>query len=269
MTSTQASSLHIPGALADVWQYRELLRSLVGRNLKAKYQRSVLGFVWTLLNPLLMLAVLVGVFSYIIRIELKHYWAFLISGYFAWNYFSQMLNTGTYILAEHGRLARSVRFPAEVPVLAATLSRLVEFAVELSLLLLLLTLVHHQAIPASFAWLPLLVILQVLIALGMVLPLSILSVFFRDVEHALPVVLTVMFYLTPVFYGLDFVPEVIRPIFLLNPMAGLLTLYHQVLYEGVTPSPWLLAFTTAVALTIAPLGYAVFNRYKLVCAEIV
>src|SRR5690606_39215226 len=125
----------------EVWRYRELLRSLVLRNLKAKYQRSLLGFVWTLLNPLLMIGVLVGVFSYIIRIPIERYWAFLISGYFAWSYFSQMLNTSTYILAEHGKLARSVRFPAEVPVLAATLSRLTEFAIELSLMLVLLVLV--------------------------------------------------------------------------------------------------------------------------------
>ncbi len=258
-----------PRALADVWRYRELLRSLVGRNLKAKYQRSMLGFVWTLLNPLLMLAVLVAVFSYIIRIPKDHYWAFLISGYFVWSYFSQMLNTGTYIMAEHGRLARAVRFPPEVPVLAATLSRLVEFGIEMALMLLLLVVVHHGHVPASFALLPLLIVLQILIALGVVMPLAVMSVFLRDIEHALPVVLTVLFYVSPVFYGLDMVPEVIRPLYLMNPMAGLLTLYHTVLYEGVMPPMWLLAYTTAVAMILAPVGYAIFNRYKSVCAEIV
>lgn len=256
-------------ALAEVWRYRELLRSLVARNLKAKYQRSALGFVWTMLNPLLMIAVLVGVFSTIIRIQIDHYWAFLISGYFAWNYLSQMLNTGTYILAEHGRLTRAVRFPAEVPVLAAVLARLFEFGVEMSLTLVALAVLLHGHVPASFALLPVLVVLQVLIALGLVLPLSVVSVFFRDVEHALPVVLTVLFYVTPVFYSLDHAPAWLQPLMLCNPMAGLLTLYHVTLYEGRFPEGWLLGLTTGVALLLAPMGYAIFNRWKYVCAEIV
>lgn len=264
-----SSSAPFARPLAELWRYRELLRSLIARNLKAKYQRSMLGFVWTLLNPMLMIVVLVAVFSYIIRIQIEHYWAFLISGYFVWNYVSQMLNTGTYILAEHGRLTRAVRFPAEVPVLAALLSRLVEFSIELSLMLVLLVVVHHGGVPASFALLPVLIVLQVLIALGLVLPLSVMAVFFRDIEHALPVVLTVMFYVTPVFYNLDFVPESIRPFYLMNPLAGLLTLYHTVLYEGAWPSLTLLGGTSAFALLLAPLGYVVFNRYKSVCAEIV
>jgi lipopolysaccharide transport system permease protein len=269
MNAMAHAAVRPAAALADVWRYRELLRSLVGRNLKAKYQRSMLGFVWTLLNPMLMLAVLVGVFSYVIRIKIDHYWAFLISGYFVWSFFSQMLNTGTYIMAEHGRLARAVRFPAEVPVLAATLSRLVEFSIEMTIMLLLLAVAHHGHVPASFALLPVLVVLQVLIALGVVLPLAVMSVFLRDIEHALPVVLTAMFYVSPVIYGLDFVPDAVRPLFLLNPMAGLLTLYQSVLYHGQMPSLFMLAYTTVVALLIAPIGYAIFNRYKSVCAEIV
>ena len=119
----------------DVWRYRELLRSLVVRNLKVKYQRSVLGFLWTLLNPLLTVAVLSVVFTHVVKIPLRHYVSFLFSSYFVWNFMLQTISSGTFLLAEHAQLARSVAFPKEVPVLAGVISRLVEFAIELSLIL--------------------------------------------------------------------------------------------------------------------------------------
>ena len=97
------------------------------RNLKVKYQRSLLGFVWTLVNPLLTVTILVVVFSHVVRIQVPHYWAFLLSGYFVWNFMLQTLNTGTYIFAEHSRLTRSVAFPSEILVFSAAGSRLIEF----------------------------------------------------------------------------------------------------------------------------------------------
>jgi len=113
------------GRMRGVWRYRELLHSLVVRNLKVKYQRSLLGFVWTLVNPLFTVAVLGVVFSHVVRIPLPHYWAFLLSGYFVWNFMLQTLNTGTYIFAEHSRLTRSVAFPSEILVFGAAGSRLI------------------------------------------------------------------------------------------------------------------------------------------------
>ena len=86
---------------SEIWSYRDLLRNLVARNLKVKYQRSVLGFLWTLLNPLLTVGVLVMVFTFVVRVQIENYWAFLLSGYFVWNFISQSLNSATFVLAEH------------------------------------------------------------------------------------------------------------------------------------------------------------------------
>ena len=102
--------------LSEVWRFREFLTSLVVRNLKVKYQRSVLGFIWTLLNPLLTVAVIAAIFSYVVRIEMPQYWAFLLSGYFVWNYVMQTLSSATYVLGEHAQLSRSVAFPKVIPV---------------------------------------------------------------------------------------------------------------------------------------------------------
>ena len=97
VTAAAAPALPRASRVGQVWRYRELLRGLIVRNLKVKYQRSVLGFVWTLVNPLMTVAILVVVFSHVVRIALPHYWAFLLSGYFVWNFLLQMLSSGAYV----------------------------------------------------------------------------------------------------------------------------------------------------------------------------
>ena len=258
-----------PYALAEVWRFRELLRSLVVRNLRVKYQRSTLGFVWTLLNPLLTVTVLVTVFSLFLRIQIPHYWAFLVSGYFAWNFFLQMVNMSTWVLAEHSSLRRSVAFPPEVLVLAASLARLVELSIELGLALLVLGLLHHQAIPASWVLLPVLLLFLWLVTLGLSFPVATLGAFYSDVQHALPIALLMLFYLSPVFYSAGQVPERMRPLYFLNPMASVLTLFQQVLYGGEWPGLPLLLGAGAGAVLLATAGYASFHRCKAVFAELV
>jgi lipopolysaccharide transport system permease protein len=257
-----------PSRLGQIWRYRELLRSLVVRNLKVKYQRSLLGFVWTLVNPLLTVAILVLVFSHVVRIPLPHYWAFVLSGYFVWNCLLQTLNTGTYIFAEHSRLTRSVAFPSEILVFGAAGSRLLEFVAEIALILVLLVAFHHFRVPSSFALLPVLLVIQTLLVIGLALPIATLSVFYYDVQHALPIALTTLFYLSPVFYPAEMVPEAARPFYFLNPIAGLLTLYHEILYVGHMPSFSLLVGVGVAAILVYAIGHAVFHRYASVFPEI-
>jgi lipopolysaccharide transport system permease protein len=252
-----------------LWQYRELMRSLVVRNLKVKYQRSFLGFVWTLLNPMLTAGVLIAVFSHIIRIQTLHYWAFLLSGYFVWNFTSQLFNAGAYILVQHGPLRRSVAFPMEVLIFSAAISRLVEFAFEITMALLAIVLLHHGHVPSSFLLLPFLILLQVLIAIGLVMVIATLAVFFQDMKHIIPIATLLLFYISPVFYPASFVPEAVRNFYYLNPIAGMLTLFHTVIYEGQWPSIWFLSALFTAAILINLTGYAIFNRYKDVFPEII
>jgi lipopolysaccharide transport system permease protein len=268
-TSGSLTSVSLVAGPRGVWEYRELLRSLIVRNLRVKYQRSVLGFVWTLLNPLLTVAVLVAVFTYVVRISIENYWAFLLSGYFVWNFIQQSLSSSTYVIAEHGQLSRSVAFPKEVLVLAAVASRLIEFAIELAIVLVLLCVLSHRGVPASFLLLPLLVALQLLLTLALAFPIATLSVFYHDVQHALPIALATLFYVSPVFYSAELVPESIRGLYLANPIAALLTLYHSVVYGGAMPTPASLLVFPLVTLAMAWAGYAIFNRYKGVFAEVV
>ncbi|MFN2433307.1 MAG: ABC transporter permease [Gemmatimonadota bacterium] len=252
----------------ELWRYRGLVRALLARSLKVKYQRSVLGFLWTLVNPLLMIGVLALVFHYVVRLPIADYWAFLLSGYFVWNFVQQMLSTGTYVILEHAPLRRSVAFPSEVLIVSATLARLAEFAIELSLVLIALVLFHHHGVPPSLLLVPVLVLLQVLLALGLMMPIATLSLFYTDIQHALPAALLTLFYVSPVFYPAELVPESVRALYFLNPLAGLLTLFQQVLYRGDWPSGALLAGTAAAAVLLASAGYLVFHRYKGLFAEI-
>ena len=257
-----------PPILLELWRFRGLLRSLVVRDLRVKYQRSLLGLIWTLLNPLLTVAILVTVFTYVIRIQIVHYWAFLISGFFVWNFIQRTLYHSTTILRDHGSLSRSVYYPPEILILSASLSKLAEFLVEITIVLLALVLFHHRAVPASLVLFPLFVALQVILAIGLMFPLSAIAVLYYDVQHALPIVITSLFYISPVFYPVEMIPAEAQPFYYLNPVVGLLRLSHVVLYEGGWPSATLLAGVSFTALATCAIGHAIFKRCKESCVEI-
>jgi len=167
-------------ALGDLWRFRDLVRNLVSRNLHVKYQRSLLGFMWTLLNPVFTLSVLLVVFTRVVKIPIPSFWAFLISGYFVWLFLNHTLNYATLAIEEHGNLIRSAVVPTEAPLLAGCLSRLAEFSLELMLVLSVISLFHHGRVPASTLLLPLLVLMQLVLALGLAYAVATLSVFYQD-----------------------------------------------------------------------------------------
>lgn len=256
------------GRVSDLWRFRDLFLSLVTRDLAAKYHASVLGFLWTLLNPLMMLAVLTAVFTHVIRVPIEHYWAFLLSGYFAWNCAQQCLSSATYVLQQHASLSRSAAFPSEVLPLSASTAKHIEFVIEVALVVGVLAIFHHQAVPGSLVLLPVLIALQFVLIAGMMYPIAVLSVLFRDIQHALPLAITTLFYLSPVFYSVDLVPESVRGVYMLNPFAGLLSLYHAVLFDGRFPSIAVFAWVTTLAVASYGIGYAIFRRHKSLCVEV-
>jgi ABC-type polysaccharide/polyol phosphate export permease len=234
-----------------------------------KYQRSLLGFVWTLLNPLATITVLTVVFTHVVRIPLTNYWAFLLSGYFVWNFVVTTLNAGTYIFAEHSRLLRSASFPSELIVFSTAIAKLIEFGAAMLFVLIALFGFHHSSIPPSFILFPLLIFFQLMVAVGLALPITSLSVFYYDTKHALPIALATLFYASPVFYPVSLVPESIRSYYMINPIAGILKLYHIILYEGNFPPPALFGGVFVYSALIFLAGYVLFRRYETVYAEIV
>ena len=255
--------------LPALWRFRGLLRNMVVRNIRVKYQSSLLGFAWTLLNPLLILTILLVVFTRVVRIPIENYWAFLVSGFFVWNNVNQILNYGTLVIEEHGPLVRNYSFPGEIPVIAGVTSRTVEFALELVIVSVLLAIFHQHGVTLSLVMIPLLIVVQMMLILGLTLLVATLSVFYEDVRHLLPIGLTALFYVSPVFYSIDLVPEEVRRVFLLNPFAQLLVSYQTVLYEGAIPSPGDLSVLALSATAWLVVGLVVFRRYRGLFAEII
>lgn len=254
--------------LREVWRFREFLLSLVARNLKVKYQRSALGVLWTLLNPLLMVLVFIVVFSSVLRIKVDGFWAFLISGIFVWQFISTAMTRATTILRGNAAFRRSVAFPTVVVILGSLLALLVEFLIEIVIVVVAVFVFYRHSVPLSVTLLPVLILLQFMMAAGFMFALSVISVMFDDIEHAMPAIIRLLFFLTPVMYPVSMIPENLQAYFYLNPLVGLLELFHLTLYEGVWPSWELLGGVTAASVAILGLGLWFFRRFEEVCVEI-
>jgi ABC-type polysaccharide/polyol phosphate export permease/GT2 family glycosyltransferase len=255
--------------LAELSQYRELIWNLTLRDLKVKYKRSWLGFLWTFLNPLIVVVVLVTVFSYIVRIPIENYWAFLVSGYFVFFFFSTALIGSIQAALGNAYLWRKAYFSREVLIISSTLARFLEFLVEISIVLIALAVFHHKGIPFSYVMLLPLLPMIFVFTIGVTFPLVTLSIYFNDVLQIIPRLTLALFYISPVFYSVDFVPERFRDIYLLNPIAVLLNLIHSSLYRGEFPDVSLFLRMTIIAVVMGVAGYIIFNRKKHEFAEIV
>ena len=241
---------------------------LIARNIKLKYQQSWLGLLWTIINPLMILAILLTVFTRVIRIEIVDYWAFLLSGYFAYHFISQATLAAASVLDEYAVMIRSVAVPRSATVLAAVTSRFIEFTIEFSLALILIALFHHHGLPLSFLWLPFLVVLMFTLTVGLSLMISALAVFYYDVRHMLPIALTALFYISPVIYSVSMVPEQYRTMYYLNPLAVLLDLLHITVYEGAAPPLDIFIACVLQVSIILWVGVRIFKHFDRQFAEV-
>jgi ABC-type polysaccharide/polyol phosphate export permease len=262
------SSTTRESSIRQIWRFRRLLLTFVKRDLKVKYQRSALGLLWSFLSPLLLVLVLVLVFNSVLRISSDGFWAFLISGIFVWQFISGAIGRATSVLRGHGAVRRSVSFPTVIVVLSTLLALLIEFLIEIVIVMAALFIFYHSAVPMTVLLLPWLIVLLFLMAAGLMLPLSVVSVLFYDVEHIMPAILRLLFFLTPIFYPVSMIPEHLRAYFYLSPFVGMLELFHLTLYEGVWPSWELLGAMSAASIAMFLGGFWIFQRFEDTCVEI-
>jgi ABC-type polysaccharide/polyol phosphate export permease len=247
--------------MSEMYQNRELIWALALKELRVRYKRSALGFLWALLNPLLMMVILTIVFSSVMRIQIDHYSVFLLSVLLPWTLFSQSLAYAVESIVGNGDLLKKVYIAKSVFPMAAVLSNVINFFFSLIPLLILLPLLRF---PFHWTWiyLPVPLLGLVLFALGCSFFLAMANVFFRDVAHILQVILSAWFYVSPIIYSLDFVPGRYRLLFRLNPMLYLLNGFRLAIYYGLLPSlPSAAASLGCGALGLV-LGYSIFRRYQ-------
>lgn len=257
-----------PASLHAVWAARELTGSLVGRELRARYKGSALGFAWSLLNPLLMMAVYSLVFAHVMRVQVPHYGVFLLAGLLPWGWFAAGVSASAQAVTGNAGLVKKVRFPQEILPLVAVLTHAAHYLLALPVLLGFMAL-DGLTPGLALLWLPLVVAVQAVFTLGLGLLLATANAFFRDVEQLLGPLLMAWFYLTPVVYPLSFLPVRYQGLVQLNPLTGLLGAYQAIFVENRAPEPLGLLYALAVGGVLLVAGWSLFAAHRHDFAEVV
>lgn len=271
----------------EIHKYRFLLRNLIVRDLKVRYKNSILGVLWSLLNPLLMMLVFSLVFGVLSNNDIRQYSVFFLVGLMPWNFFSGSVLSGANAITGNAHLVKKVYFPRELLPVSALMSNLVNFFIALAVLVVFLY-ASGLGLTIHAVWVPLLLVTQLLFTLGLVFLLSSLHVFYRDIMMILDVVMLAWFFLTPVMYplsrfgeeitilGVEFLPaQIMRWI---NPMASIIDGYRTVLWGTISvggqvsggpaamdPAYLLRTFVTATIVLLV--GYVVFARRQHLFGE--
>jgi lipopolysaccharide transport system permease protein len=269
--------------LVEIAEYRELLGNLVARDLKLRYKNSVLGFLWSLVKPLLLMVVFTIVFTIMIPdLRVPNFPVFVLCAVLPWNFFNTAIISSIQAVSSNGHLIKKVYFPLEVLPLSTVLSNLVNFLLAFVVLLGMIAL---SGIPFTTAllWLPLIVVAHLLFTVGVAFVLATTNVFYRDTGVIMEVLMQAWFFLTPVFYPLEILPElalvrgielpVRRLVYILNPMASIIASYRAVLYGSTlgapphAPAVDFYARTLVTAALCFLIGLRIFGRYRERFAE--
>jgi lipopolysaccharide transport system permease protein len=251
--------------LRELYQYRALLWSLTVRELRARYRASVLGFLWTFLNPTLQMGVYVLVFGVLMQNKDPRYPYVVFAGLLPWIYFSQSVTGGTTSVSDRRDLLTKVRFPAQVLPATVVLTNLVNFVLSLPLLFVL-GLVFQVWPSWHYVFIVPLVLLQTLFTLAVAYALSSLNVAFRDLQHIVANLTSLMFFVTPIVWEDARAP---RWYFYANPMAALVRAYRDVFVVQQIPNPNPLIAVALISLTLLVIGSTVFERRREEFAELV
>ena len=249
-----------------LYRYRALTGALVMRHLSIRYRGSLLGFLWSLLNPLCLMMVYTLVFRYYMRFNQPNYAIFLFVGLLPWLWFTSSLVEGTSAISGSGHLITKSLFPAHILPLVSVLVNFVNFLLSLPLLFVFMW-ASGLSFPWTMALLPLVLLAQMLFIYGASLFLGSLNVFYRDVQHLLGNVLTFLFFLCPIIYPPDTVPEKLKFTLLLNPLALFTTIYHDLVLEGVVPSLSGVVYVCVWVLLMLVIGHMIYERFKESFAE--
>ena len=269
--------------LTELAEGRELMANLTLRELRSKYKRSALGWIWSLLNPLASMLIFTVVFLFVLKVPtpegrpsgFRNFPFFLLSGLLLWNFLSNSITSGLGTLIGNAGLIKKVYFRREILVMAAVASWLVSLLIEVSVLAAAFMVAGNFVLP----WLPGMVVIIALLALftlGISLALGAVNVYFRDVEHLMGVVLQLWFYATPILYPVSLVPESrevlgvsvpLRDLYDLNPMVKFVGAARNCLYDLRFPPLSTLAYLLVASMIALGVGLVVFSRLEPKLAE--
>ncbi len=237
----------------------DLLRELIARDIKLRYRGSLLGILWTLVNPLAELLVLLFVFGFVLRIQIDNYAAFLFSGLIVFGWFQSSVNFATSAIVGNRELVRRPGVPVAILPIVTVASNLVHFVLSLPILFAVLAI---SGIPftAAIVALPFLVVIEFVLILGFAYPVATMHVWFRDTQHVLQIALRLLFYMTPVFYEASTMSGPIQLFYQLNPMAQLVNAYRTVFLQGQLPTLQTTAYLLVTSTVLFAVGFGWFKR---------
>lgn len=253
--------------LREIYEYREMIFSLVRKDLRGRYKGSVLGFFWTFLNPLLQLIVYTLVFSVIMRAGIEDYYLFLFVALVPWSYFSFSVTSGAGSIRAQQDMVKKIYFPREVLPISCILSQLINMLLTFIVVFLVLLVTGKGINPLACLYLLPTILVETVLAIGMGFLTSAVTVFFRDLEYMLGIIVMAWQFATPVMYSIDMVPERFIPVFMLNPMTPIITAYREILYYKNIPNLANLLSSLFTGVIVLIIGIFVFEKLSKHFAE--
>lgn len=250
----------------ELYNYREMIFMLVRRDLRGRYQASVLGFLWTFINPLLQFAVYAIIFSVVMPNEIDKYYIFLFVAFIPWFFLSTSIPVGSQCIISQTNLVQKIYFPRIVLPISVTLTGFVNMLLS-ELVVFVVLIISGMGLSRHILALPLVMLVQLMFVLGIVLILSALTVYFRDLAHIMDIVVMAWFYMTPIVYAPEMIAEKFPLILALNPMVGIISSYRDILYYQRWPQFDSLTLAVAFGVITIVLGTVVFQHLQRGFAE--
>lgn len=250
----------------NLYNYREFLKTSIKKEFRGKYKKSFLGVLWSFLNPLFQLLIYALVFPFILKNNVENYTVFLIVALFPWNFFNLSIIQSAACIVTNGGIIKKVYFPREILPIATSTSNLINFLIS-SILVFLALFISGIGLTKAVVVLPLIILIQYILQLGLSFILSAITVYVRDVEYLINILMMLAFYLSPIVYSADMIPSKYLPLFKLNPMFHIIKYYRDILYYGKIPemgSVLLLLFACIIILVV---GYLIFRKLEKRFAE--
>jgi ABC-2 type transport system permease protein len=244
-----------------------MLSSLVKKDLRGRYKASVLGFLWTFINPLMQLCIYTIVFSVIMRAGIDKFYMFLFVALVPWIFFSSSLSGGSTIIVNNQDMVKKIYFPRIVLPMSYVTSCFVNMLFCFIVIFAVIFVTGFGINPVALLFLPFVMIVEYILALGLALISSACTVYFRDLEHILSLVTMMWMYLTPIVYPVSWIPEKFLPIINLNPMVSVITAYRDILYYKQVPELQTLTTATVMGIVFVVLGSVIFEKLQKGFAE--
>ncbi len=250
----------------SLYEYRELLKTSISKDIRGKYKNSILGIIWSFLNPLLQIAVYAIVFPLIMRSDLPNYTVFLCCGLIPWNFFSSAISRTSFTMIENGNIIKKVFFPRQILPISVVTSEAVNFIIS-TVIILAFVLIYGMGITQFLIFYPLVLLVQYLLLIGISFIVSSVTVFFRDLQHFIGIALQLLFYATPIVYASNTIPENFQWILKFNPMTYVINGYRDIFYYQQAPDFTSLLIVLGISIVLCVGGYMIFNKLQRRFAE--